>query len=108
MAVTESIFRTLALSQKGAVEGCLDGVPSFHVEGTVFASLPSGKVGVLDLRPDQQVALCALSGAAAPVEGDGGAAGQTGITLAKMDLPLLADYIGAAYRNVAPKTRLVF
>ncbi len=107
MPVTDDQFCAIAMAQQGVEEGAHAGHPEFHVGGEVFATLPKAGVGVLKLAPEAQVALMDLTQAAAPVAGDDGHKGWTQVTLSKAELPLIADYIGAAYRTVAPKRRIV-
>lgn len=105
MAVSDKIFAALALSQKGASTTSKAGVQTFDYEGVSFAALTQASKASLKLGAPQHAALLTFCAQAVePEQSDG----WTQVDLKRIELTLLADYIGAAYRVVAPKARLVF
>jgi hypothetical protein len=106
MKASDKIFMALALSHKG-VEMTQQGKSCvFEYTGHAFAKLDGNETGVLKLGITQHAALLALCPANSL--GADQEDGWSCLHLTRLDVPLLADYIGAAYRTVAPKVRLSF
>jgi hypothetical protein len=105
MGVPDKIFAALAGSHKDVTSSNAKGVQTFAHEGNAFAVLHGKGVGLLKLGSPQHEALLEFCRAGvAEVQDDG----WSQVDLSQMDIALLADYIGAAYRGVAPRQRLVF
>lgn len=105
MGVPDKVFAALAASHKDVASSNIKGVPTFAHDGNAFAVLLGKGIGLLKLEAPQHAALFAFNG---PGVIDAQEDGWTQVDLNQMDLALLADYIGAAYRGVAPRKRLVF
>ncbi|MEM5476014.1 hypothetical protein [Pacificibacter sp. AS14] len=82
-----------------------EGVQTFAHEDNAFAILRGKGIGLLKLGVPQHAALLEFCRAGV-VEAQQDDWSQ--VDLNKIDTALLADYIGAAYRGVAPRQRLVF
>ena len=105
MGVPDQLFAALAQSQKGAQMTSDKGVLTFDYDGQAFAVLTQKGQGLLKLEAPQHaalVSLCPKGVSADQIDG------WTSVTFKAMEAALLADYVGAAYRTVAPKARLVF
>ncbi|SEK71980.1 hypothetical protein SAMN04488032_105216 [Pacificibacter marinus] len=106
MKASDKIFTALAMSHKG-VDVTQKGKSSvFDHAGNAFAKLGDNRSGFLKLGVSQHAAFVELCAAGAVVAEQQD--GWTYLQLNSIDVALLADYIGAAYRSVAPKTRLSF
>lgn len=105
MAVSDKVFVALAASHNGVEHSNVKGVQTFANDGNAFAALRGKGVGMLKLGAPQHATLldfCRAGVIEAQVDG------WSQMELAQMDMALLADYIGAAYRGVVPRQRLVF
>jgi hypothetical protein len=106
MKASDKIFTALAMSHKG-VDVTQKGQSSvFDHAGNAFAKLGDNEFAFLKLGLSQHAAFVELCAADAVVAEQQD--GWTCLQLNSIDVALLADYIGAAYRTVAPKTRLSF
>jgi hypothetical protein len=106
MAAKVELFRTIACSLPGAVEGAHMGHPDFRAYDRIFATLAGlarGR-GVLKLTLEQQAAYVAeLPEVFEPVQGGWGRMGMTYIDLERADEATMRGALMAAYRNVAMK-----
>jgi hypothetical protein len=105
MGVPDKIFAALAAAHKDVAHSNAKGVQTFAHEDDAFAVLRGKGVGLLKLGPAQHTTLLEFCRAGVTEMQDDG---WTQVDLSQMDMALLADYLGAAYRGVAPRKRLVF
>jgi hypothetical protein len=94
-------FRRIALSLDGAEESSHMGNPDFRVDGRIFATLASAKLGYgnLMLTPEQQAAFVEeLSEVFIPVKGGWGRMGATHIKLDAANEDILAGALRAAWQ----------
>lgn len=103
MAVPDAVFIALAKAQKGVEIASVKGVQTFSYEGQAFAILYSKGAAALKLGAPQHAALMKFCSTAVTPEPQDG---WSHVNLSEIELALFADYIGAAYRGVAPKLRL--
>lgn len=104
MAVPDKVFTALALSHKGVVSTNAKNIQTFAFDGQAFALLRGKGAGELKLGAPQHAALLEFC---RPAVAEAQKEGWTQVDLSRIDIALLADYIGAAYRLVAPRARLV-
>lgn len=100
---TAAVFRRLALSLEGAVEGAHMGHPDFRAaNGKIFASLyPGEKSGMVKLTGEQQAELMhAFPDAFMPASGAWGRAGATTVDLGKVETDVLRQALTRAWNNV--------
>jgi hypothetical protein len=98
--VNANDFRRIALSLPGAEESSHMGNPDFRVDGRIFATLASAKLGYgnLMLTPEQQTAFVAeLPEMFLPIAGGWGRMGSTHIILAATNEDVLAGALRTAY-----------
>ncbi len=101
-----NLFRRLALSLPGAIEGSHMGHPDFRLNGRIFATLSAQEkgCGVLKLTPEQQQAFVAEQPQTfSPVQGGWGRMGMTFLRLDAADEPLIAGALSTAYHNLVKK-----
>ncbi|MFT6169589.1 MAG: hypothetical protein ACJAR9_001709 [Celeribacter sp.] len=103
MGVPDKVFSALAMSHKGVEMTSQKNVQTFEYDGTAFAILQGKGAGALKLGAPQHDALL---GFCRPALTEQQTDGWTYMDLSQIDMALLADYVGAAYRTVAPKVRL--
>jgi hypothetical protein len=109
--MTPAVFRRIALSLPGAVEGAHMGHADFRVNAKVFATLgwPDKNSGMVKLAAELQDALVrAEPDAFRPANGAWGRQGSTMVCLAKANEAMLKDAIKSAWQRVSaakPKPR---
>ncbi len=94
-------FRQIALSLNGAEESSHMGSPDFRVDGRIFATLASAKLGYgnLMLTPEQQAAFVEeLPEIFIPVKGGWGRMGATHIKLDAANEDILAGALRTAWQ----------
>jgi hypothetical protein len=99
-------FRRIALSLDGAEESSHMGSPDFRVEGRIFATLASAKLGYgnLMLTPEQQAVFVEeLPEVFIPVKGGWGHMGATHIKLDAANEDVLAGALRTAWQLRAEK-----
>ncbi len=97
-------FRRFALALLEAEEKSHFGKADFRVRNKIFASLPDGQTGVVNLLPEQQEMLMAAEpGIFSPAAGAWGRQGWTRIDLKSASEATLKSALTMAWRNVAPK-----
>jgi len=103
--MTESQFRKLALSFKGAVERSHMNHPDFRAgkDGKIFATIgPDGTWGAVKLTPDQQSQfLGAAPEAFKPAAGAWGKGGMTVVTFKPAKIAAVRIALEQAWKNVA-------
>jgi len=105
MGVPDKIFTALAASHNDVTQSTVKGAQVFSHEDNAFAVLRGKGVGLLKLGVPQHTALFEFCRSGVVEAQDDG---WSQVELSQMDMALLADYMGAAYRGVAPRKRLVF
>ncbi|MBU2935693.1 MULTISPECIES: hypothetical protein [Pacificibacter] len=105
MGVPDKIFTALAVSNNDVTQSNVKGAQVFSHEDNAFAVLRGKGVGLLKLGAPQHTALFEFCRSGVVEAQDDG---WSQVELSQMDMALLADYMGAAYRGVAPRKRLVF
>lgn len=113
--MTANDFRRIALSFKGAEESSHMGSPDFRVDGRIFATLASIKLGYgnIKLAPEQQAAFVAeMPEVFLPVAGGWGRMGMTHVRLMRVTEDVLTGALETAWKlrlrqNASPvrKTR---
>jgi hypothetical protein len=101
-----ALFRGLALSLPGAVEGTHMGHPDFRLNTRIFATLSrqADGCGVLMLTPEQQAGFTSeLAEVFEPVPGGWGRGGSTLVHLAAVQEDTLLGALTTAYRNIEAK-----
>jgi hypothetical protein len=101
--MTPAVFRRIALSLDGAVEGAHGGHADFRAGGKVFATLgyPGKDWGMVKLAPEQQQMLVSAEPAMfTPVKGSWGVRGATSVRLAEVDARTLRSALTMAFQNV--------
>ena len=106
--MTPAVFRKLALSFEGAVEGAHGGHADFRSGGKVFATMgyPDDRHAMVKLTPDQQRLLVDAEPAMfLPVRGGWGLRGATNVRLAAVDAKTARSALTMALGNLMQKTR---
>ncbi len=99
--MTVDDFRRIALSFEGAEESSHMGTPDFRVEGRIFATLASAKLGYgnLMITPEQQAAFVEdMPKVFLPIHGGWGRAGATHIRLAATTEDVLTGALHTAWK----------
>ena len=99
--MTVDDFRRIALSFEGAEESSHMGTPDFRVDGRIFATLASAKLGYgnLMITPEQQEAFVEeMPQVFLPVQGGWGRAGATHIRLAVATEDVLSGALHTAWK----------
>jgi hypothetical protein len=107
--MTETQFRRLALSFKGAIERSHMNHPDFRAgeRGKIFATIgPDGTWGMVKLTPEQQAHFVgAAPEAFKPAAGAWGRGGSTIVTFKPAKVAAVRIALEQAWRNVAPVPR---
>jgi hypothetical protein len=104
-----NLFRHIALSLPGVIEGSHQGHADFRAGKRIFATLgyPDENWSMVKLSPEQQSMLVdAEPDIFRPVPGGWGKRGSTNVHLAKADQATLRSALTLAWTNVAPKSLL--
>ncbi|MFO0965000.1 MAG: MmcQ/YjbR family DNA-binding protein [Gemmataceae bacterium] len=103
--MTQTQFRSLALSLPEASEGAHMDHPDFRVGGKIFATLaPERGWGMVKLTPEQQaIFLKTDADGFEPASGAWGKRGATMVHLKKVDEATVREALRLAWRNTAPK-----
>jgi len=104
--MTETAFRSMALSLPEAIESAHMDHPDFRVRGKIFATLgyPKKGWGMVKLTPEQQQQYVENEPEVfVPAAGAWGKRGSTSVCLEKANSDTVFTALVAAWRNVAPK-----
>ncbi len=105
MVDTET-FRTLALSFENAEEKTHFNVPSFRINGKIFAPLEIEKAkACLKLTVEDQTEFCTFYKAICPVDNHWGKSGWTYIDINHIRKELLIEILETAYKTVSKHIR---
>jgi hypothetical protein len=100
------LFRRLALSLPGAIEGSHMGHPDFRLNGRIFATLSAQEkgCGMVKLTAEQQQDFVTEQPQAfSPVQGGWGRMGCTFVHLHDADEALMSGALHTAYHNLQKK-----
>jgi hypothetical protein len=100
------LFRRLALSLPGAIEGSHMGHPDFRLNGRIFATLSAEEkgCGMVKLTVEQQQDFVTEQPQAfSPVQGGWGRMGCTFVHLHEADEALMSGALQTAYHNLQKK-----
>jgi hypothetical protein len=100
------LFRRLALSLPGAVEGSHMGHPDFRLNGRIFATLSAQEngCGMVKLTPEQQQTFVTEQPETfSPVPGGWGRMGCTLVHLEAADEAVIAGALSTAYHHLVKK-----
>lgn len=104
--MTADEFRSIALSQTGAVEQSHTGHPDFRAGGKIFATLgyPDDSRAMVKLDPEEQrVFVHRAPEVFRPVPGTWGLRGATHVILAHAEADLVAEAVRSAFKTVTAR-----
>jgi hypothetical protein len=101
--VPATLFRTIALSLDGVVEGAHMNHPDFRVRGKIFATIyPDGRRGMVKLTPDvQRDYIKRYPGMFEPASGQWGRRGSTTVNFAIAQVEVVKAAMTHAWRDCA-------